>query len=942
MTRNHPYSGLSGSLPFIGRVFQGRTVRRLTERAKAGDVNAVQRLVGILTEDPKEDLQIIVQEALSSLTHPSAIDVLCQNVLEIECPALEEIARRQEYIPSDEGSQALYLICIDRWEECELPTGDSIYRMLRNAYIRAPDAVKRRVREKIRQNGWIHLLYNDLLVCPFESVKPDLGGQIWDEIVRALQDEDRDEDLWSLLFCVPPLHSFRILRELRKKGWNPSSPCDRSLWDDMINRQNILSTFRPPVKAIWRESPHGDLTRLSLLGVGNLLAGGNQSGWISYWVLPEGRFLAGCPMHTDCVNQLTASSDGAMLASGDRTGRVCLSRSGDRALLRTWSCRTGVRFLRFTPDGCHLVCIDAHGDVMIWDIRTGTIRKKFETHQERMVWVELVEGPEEALYLITGGDAGIRLFDLPGGALKSDLNYRTKRSTAFGLSGDGTTLLVGFSDSTIRLHRIPDLHPIQTLQGCGTEVTALSEAAEGTILAAGSADGTICLWDLSAGSLRTTIRSHAGAIYQLKSLFQSSKLASGSDDGTVRLWHLPDGSPSGTFQDPEHHICSFMVTSDESILITQGTNQETRFWSLADSRPYGTLKNLPDTISALAISADEDLLVASGEDRILYVRTPGDGNLVKTIATDAGRIASLAFLPEGRYLACGGDDRMIHLWDIQTGDRIQTLQGSKGTISAIAINPNGTRIAGGGWDEVVRLWNPGDGSLLAELRGHSSVIRALCFSPDGTILASTGNDSSIILWNPHTGETVLRLPGHRGVVSCLTFTPDGQFLLSGGWDRKICIWNPKTGVRCGVLEGHSEKITQITLSQDGSIVIAGCQDGTIHFWSLYDGTLALTLWGHNGAVTALVSAGDRMISGGDDGSIKSWSLPWVKPLALATPQDLSSVRSMSTDTVLTAEASRSGALLEALIRGKVRCDIDTESITCPLGEYDIEIATEGP
>jgi WD40 repeat protein len=934
---NRMYSRLPGSVPFIGRILQRKIAHLLADQAKAGDIHAVQRLIGMLSGNSDGDLNNIIQDALSSLTHPTTIDALCQRILREEYPVLEEIARRQGYMPSDTGSQALFLVCIDRRKDGNLPKGEFEYALLRKAFNQAPDAVKSRVREKIRENGLNYLLYSDLLVGSMDSVKPDLRGQDWDLIIKELLDEGRNEDLWSLLFCVPPLHSFRISRELQKKGWNPSSPLDQALWNEILSHLNKHSTFRPPVKLIWHESPHGDFTCFSIMPGKNLLTSGDRKGLISHWTLPEGNFLKGHWMHADIVDHLTFSHDGTLLASGDRSGTVHLAQTTDMTILGTWFDPTGVLFLQFTPKGRQLVMVNAKGIVTVYDIQNYTIAVRFDTSQRNIVWLEVAEGSDGSVYLITGDETTICLFSLSGGELISTRNHRSKRSTSFTINSDKSILFVGFSDSTIRLYQIPDLNPIHTLKGHEMEVTALTEAAEGSLLASGSADGMICLWDLPAGSLRATIRTHAGAIYLLKNLPHSSKLMSGSDDGTVRLWHLPDGSPSGTFQDPAHHIRSFLVTSDESLLITQGTSQETRLWSLVDTRPYGTLKNLPETIFAMATQSEEDILVSSGGDRTLYVRTLGNGNLVKTIAMYTGKIASLAFLPDGKTLACGGDDRMIHLWDLRKGERTKTMQASKGTISAIAINPDGTLIAGGGWDQIVRLWNPTDGSLLAEMKGHSSVIRALCFSPDGTILASTGNDSSIFLWNPHTRESICQLRGHRGVVSCLAFTQDGQFLLSGGWDKKICIWNPKTGVLCRILDGYAEKITQLTISKDGSIAITGCQDGTIRFWSLYDGMLVLTLWGHTGAVTALASDGDRIVSGGEDGSIKSWSLPWVKPLALATPEDLLSVQQLLAENVHNTEALRSRELLEALIQVKVSCDIETETINRPQGEYDIEL-----
>ncbi len=941
MTHLPFHTTLSRAIPRIGRILEERNVRRLAGKAREGHPDAVQRLIELSRGNLEKNCQKIIHDALSSLSQSSAIDAFCQSILQDENSFLEEIARNHEYVPSDEELRPLYLVCIDRWDIPGLPEERSSYAIFREAFMRAPGPVKKRVCEKMRKGGWTHLLYYDLIINPIESTHPDLRIQDWDALIDVLEDGDRNSDLWSLLFCVPPSQAFRILEGLQKRKWIPSSPTDRLRWNYLLRRLHPISTFRAPAVNLWRESPFGDITILSELKGRNLLATGNEQGYVAYWSTSDGAFLTSVLLHTDRVNCLASSSHGSLLASGDQKGRVQLSQYPDNAILGTWSCTGGVRFLRFTQDDHYLLSVDEYGIVIVWDIQTHDIRETFDTKQGKLSWVEIAHNKElSRYYLVTGSEDEIRLFEIPCGTLRASLTHRNKRSTSYHLGQDESILFVGYSDSTIRLYKVPDLSSDIVLRGHKADVTALNDVCGGgTILASGSADGMICLWDLPAGSLRTTIRTHTGAIYQLKGLIGVPKLLSGSDDGTVRIWQVPEGSPSGTIQDPTHRVISFTISFDESVLVTQGTNHNIRLWSLVDSRPYGTLWNLPETVSALALHPDGDQLVSSGENRILYLRSLEDGHLIRTIPMDTGKIASLAFLPEGR-LASGGDDRMIHLWDLRTGDRLTTLQGSKGSIFALAVDPAGTRIAGAGWDEIVRIWNPSDGSLFAEMKGHSSLIRTLCFSPDGKTLASAGNDGNLILWNAHTGEQLFRFRGHRGVISSLSFTPDGHFLISGGWDGTVCIWNPQTGTLCRELDETAKKITHVTVAPDGTIAGTGHQDGTIRFWSLYDGTMVLTLLGHTGAVVTLACTEDRVVSGGEDGLVKAWSLPWAKPLSLATPQDLGSIQALSPNILPGVDAEHSRTFLEALVRGKVYYDIEIESITYPQGEYDIEIGSE--
>jgi WD40 repeat protein len=98
------------------------------------------------------------------------------------------------------------------------------------------------------------------------------------------------------------------------------------------------------------------------------------------------------------------------------------------------------------------------------------------------------------------------------------------------------------------------------------------------------------------------------------------------------------------------------------------------------------------------------------------------------------------------------------------------------------------------------------------------------------------------------------------------------------------------------LYSHDGEITALVYSSDGERLASGGDDGTIRLWSP-DDTLAapLLLDGHEGAVRALLFAGDQtLISAGDDRTVRFWSLAG-DPVVIESVEEAAAVRSIALD-----------------------------------------------
>ena len=128
-------------------------------------------------------------------------------------------------------------------------------------------------------------------------------------------------------------------------------------------------------------------------------------------------------------------------------------------------------------------------------------------------------------------------FSLPEGA-KARLG-KGSISGDIAYSPDGTRLAVA-SSIGIWLYDTATHREVGLLTGHTDSVTSIAFSSDGSMLVSGSWDETVRLWDAVTGEEKATLKGHAGptgaGVYSVAFSPDGSTLASGSQDATVRLW----------------------------------------------------------------------------------------------------------------------------------------------------------------------------------------------------------------------------------------------------------------------------------------------------------------------------------------------------------------------------------------------------------------------
>lgn len=329
--------------------------------------------------------------------------------------------------------------------------------------------------------------------------------------------------------------------------------------------------------------------------------------------------------------------------------------------------------------------------------------------------------------------------------------------------------------------------------------------------------------------------------------------------GTVLEASLLSTSPT---KSAIHTVCLHERAMGLMSLETDGT---VRAWNLSMNRLEGG-RPMPTNITGESVVA-----VAASSYFHLFAIARKDGSIAllndrfETSLLFSGN-GVMAFSSNEAILATGSTDGKVRLWETKTGHVQHTLDAHKGTVFAVAISPNDKFIATAGTDRAIRIWNLEDGSMMRTFSLDKEALALhLAFSPDATCLASGGSDGAITLWDVSEGSRLHTFTGHSAAISSILFV-------------------------------SAESIMQALF---GPVIVSASEDGTVRLWNVREKKVLLEVKCHEKPVRAIGCSlrGDKLITGGDDATLKLWqlALPVPKP---ATAKNLGGSRAASVKLIV--------------------------------------------
>lgn len=510
---------------------------------------------------------------------------------------------------------------------------------------------------------------------------------------------------------------------------------------------------------------------------------GNMTGFtlsrdrtIIIWDLRTGqeirRFGAGLILGPEMLSAVY-SPDGRYILSNN--GGLPGRHPGEEANLILWNAVTGeavrtfrghsggVGGLAISPDGRKALSGAFMGEMILWDIETGAIIKRFS--ENRQDWREL----------------------------PSDIAFSPDGHTAY-TKGMGGVLVVWDLETFTASRRLGEPYPED-----GWAWTQLAVSPDGRLLATMPGDSQkVTVWDSQTGAVVTQIPASNLAV----AFNPDSRFVITGETPDLRLWDLTNGAELQRFE-TTHPAFSIALSRDGTTLFVAAaafmspdlqpceffvfdvaTGQTARSFRI----PAGETDNLGCILWSNAVFGRDGRTVLVGVDERVIIWDTITGNRLRTFSGHSASVSTIALSRDGHSVLSGDVNGHVILWDFDSAQEIRRMRGHEDGVSDCLFLPDGRSALTVSRDGTGVVWELQSGETIRLLEGGQGGITSADISTDGRTMLTYSDSGQITLWDVATGQVL------RSIVSAFgggtgRFTHDNRGILTNGGE----LWDLATG-----------------------------------------------------------------------------------------------------------------------------------------------------
>lgn len=230
------------------------------------------------------------------------------------------------------------------------------------------------------------------------------------------------------------------------------------------------------------------------------------------------------------VGTVAISTDGNLVASGEKEGLVRVWNLETRQQVRSWQAyESRVSQIAFSPNAKSLATSSYSNEVTVWEVKSGKRANSFETVEWELDGLEFVTDDS---FVASGGDVGI--WDISTGKRKRRLGSNVS-GAALSYAPDQSLIIHGDGESALLLFDLQEnRRGASKFRGHHGPIDHVQISHDGQLVATAAQDNTIRIWEYS--SQRTVqVMESCARVVGLRWL-PERLLVVVSENGRVRLW----------------------------------------------------------------------------------------------------------------------------------------------------------------------------------------------------------------------------------------------------------------------------------------------------------------------------------------------------------------------------------------------------------------------
>ena len=357
---------------------------------------------------------------------------------------------------------------------------------------------------------------------------------------------------------------------------------------------------------------------------------------------------------------------------------------------------------------------------------------------------------------------------------------------------------------------------------------------DGSLLVSGSDDYTVKLWDVQTGGVINTFHGHTNIIFSVSLSADCTIIASGSGDNTIRFWDIQTGENYQIIkqQDLVSHVMFSPTNSQHLMSISEDKVWKWDIDGHQISPPYDG--------SCVAFSSDgTHFVLCQGED--IEVHNSNTQVIVTKFHMENSDPSHCCFSPSGRLIAIATSNT-ICVWDITSSDPhiVETFVGHTHDITSLAFDSPSSLISSS-VDDLVKFWQISTSLVHSTVTDSKSTILAsapikfVTLQTKDGIAFSCDGDGVVMTWDISTGcckgsfQTSAKDYNGRDIRLI-----DNRLIFVWQVGKKLRIWDVEKEEPIQIVDIPGPDVEAIKISGDGSKVFC-LHYKSIQAWSVWTG-----------------------------------------------------------------------------------------------------------
>jgi WD40 repeat protein len=287
---------------------------------------------------------------------------------------------------------------------------------------------------------------------------------------------------------------------------------------------------------------------------------------------------------------------------------------------------------------------------------------------------------------------------------------------------------------------------VRSLVGHKGAVTSVAYSPDGSCILSGGEDGTVKLWETGTGRELRTFTGHKARVTSVAFSPDGSMAVSGSSDGTLRLWDVGSGRELWATDSLGWKIAGVAFSPNGKFVASGADDNQVKLWSVPGMQLVNSLAGHGWHVTSVAFGPTGDAFLSGSEDDSVKLWDASKGQETRTLQTGFTPVTCVAFSPDGQFGLSGGKDKMVRLWNLDSGHEVEQLKGHTQPVRGVAFTRDGRFAVSGSDDGTIKVWDVATGTEVRSFAGHSGAVTSVAVSPTGRYVASASADGTVKIW----------------------------------------------------------------------------------------------------------------------------------------------------------------------------------------------------